>query len=333
MSIRLKPVEEQVMVITGASSGIGLATAQLAVERGARVVLVSRNAEALAAIASELSSDGGEVTYVAGDVAEESVMRSVAERAMSSFGRIDTWVNNAGVSIYGELTRVPPDDARRLFDTNYWGVVNGSRVAVEHMREHGGALINIGSVLSDLSMPLQGHYSASKQAVKGFTDALRMELEHSGIPIAVTLVKPTSIATPYPQHARNYMDAEPTTPPPVYDPAVVARTILACAEKPTRDVLVGGGARMFSSMGLTPRLADRYLEATAFEQQKVEGNGHNHGDILYHPSPTASYGATRGEHGSHVMRTSLYTAAAMHPLLTAFGTLAAVTALRALSRD
>ena len=332
MKIRLRPVEDQVMVITGASSGIGLATAQLAVERGARVVMVSRNEEALSAIAAELSSDGGEVTYVAGDVAEEAVVRTAAERAMSSFGRIDTWVNNAGVSIYGELTDIPADDARRLFDTNYWGVVNGSRVAVEHMRESGGALINIGSVLSDLSMPLQGHYSASKQAVKGFTDALRMELEHAEVPIAVTLVKPTSIATPYPQHARNYMDAEPTTPPPVYDPAVVARTILACAEKPTRDILVGGGARMFSSMGLTPRLADRYLEATAFEQQKVDGDGVAHRDILYHPSQSASYGETRGEHESRVMKTSLYTAAAMNPLLTAFGTLAAVTAFRALRK-
>ena len=330
MEIRLKPIEDQVVVITGASSGIGLATARLAVERGARVVLASRNESALETIVGDLNAAGERAAYVSGDVADEQVHREAADLAEAKFGGIDTWINNAGVSIYGELTRIPVDDARRLFETNYWGVVNGSKIAVERMRSRGGALINIGSVLSDLAMPLQGHYAASKQAVKGFTDALRMELEHAGAPLAVTLVKPTSIATPYPQHARNYMDAEPTTPPPVYHPDVVARTILACAEKPTRDILVGGGARMMSTMSMTPRLADRYLEATGFDQQKTHNVAQHGNDILYSASPAAMYGRTLGEHPSHVMKTSMYTAAAMNPMLTAAGALAAVTAFRAL---
>ena len=330
MQVRLKPVEDQVMVITGASSGIGLATARLAVERGGRVILVSRNASALRTIVGDLNAEGERAAFVTGDVADEQVLLEAADLAETKFGRIDTWINNAGVSIYGELTRVPVADARRLFETNYWGVVNGSKVAVARLRERGGALINIGSVLSDLAMPLQGHYAASKQAVKGFTDTLRMELEHAGTPVSVTLVKPTSIATPYPQHARNYLDAEPTTPPPVYHPDVVARTILACAEKPTREILVGAGARVMSTMSLTPRLADRYLEATGFDQQKTDRVAQQSNDILYSPSPSALYGSTRGAHPSHVMKTSMYTAAAMNPLLTAAGALAAVTAYRAL---
>src|SRR5207237_3691332 len=139
---------------------------------------------------------------------------------------------NAGVSVYGKLMDVPLADLRQLFETNFWGVVYGSRVACEYLRMRGGALINIGSTLSDRAIALQGIYSASKHAVKGFTDALRMELEEQGAPVSVTLIQPTSINTPFPRHAKNYMEAEATLPPPVYAPDVVADAILHCAENP-----------------------------------------------------------------------------------------------------
>ena len=170
----------------------------------------------------------------------------VAAEAVRAFGGIDTWVNNAGVSIYGKLTEVPMADKKRLFDVNFWGVVNGCRTAVHHMRERGGTIINIGSIVSDQAVPLQGIYSASKHAVQGYTNALRMELEHDKLPIAVSLVKPSAIDTPYLEHARNYMEAAPSFPPPVYAPEVVATTILKCAERPVRDVTVGGGGRMMT---------------------------------------------------------------------------------------
>src|SRR5262245_28252615 len=235
MQVRLKPIKEQVIVITGASSGIGLVTARLAARRCARVVLTARNHEALKQLADEIKgneSNGGMATFIAADVADESAMRQVAEEAISRFGRIDTWVNGAGVSVYGRLMDVSLEDQRRLFDTNFWGVVIGSRIAVPHLR-NGGALINIGSILSDRAIPLQGIYCASKHAVKAYTDSLRMELEHEGLPIAVTLIKPYSIDTPYAEHAKNYLATEPSSPPPVYAPEVVAEAILHCAEYPT----------------------------------------------------------------------------------------------------
>src|SRR6188472_3902570 len=126
---------------------------------------------------------------------------------MDRVARIDTWVNNAGVSIYGRLHEVSEADNRRLFDTNFWGVVNGSLVALPLLRREGGALINVGSEVSDAVVPLQGMYSASKHAVKGFTDALRVEVE--GIdkaPVSITLIQPTAVDTPFPQRARNYTD-------------------------------------------------------------------------------------------------------------------------------
>ena len=218
MDIKLKKVRDQVIVITGASSGIGLVTARMAAERGAKVVGAARNETALRELCDEIRSEGGHATYVDADVGREEEVREVARRAIDDFGRIDTWVNNAGVSIYGRIMDVPVDDMRRLFETNFWGVVYGSKIAVEHLRKTGGALINVGSVVSDAAVPLQGAYSASKHAMKAFTDVLRMELEDERAPISVTLIKPAAIDTPYFRHARNYLEREPQHAPPVYAP-------------------------------------------------------------------------------------------------------------------
>ena len=190
MPIRLKPIKEQVIVITGASSGIGLATALEAGRRGAQVVLASRDEMDIQKAANQITAEGGKALAVVADVADQGAMESLAEQAVVEFSRIDTWVNNAGVSIYGKLEEVPLDDAQRLFETNYWGVVNGSLAALPHLKLNGGALINVGSELSETAMPLQGHYAASKHAVKGFTDTLRMELHHDGVPVSVTLIQP-----------------------------------------------------------------------------------------------------------------------------------------------
>ncbi|HEU4457200.1 MAG TPA: SDR family oxidoreductase [Longimicrobium sp.] len=313
MRMKLKPVEEQVMVITGADSGIGLATARAAAERGARLVLNSRHEEALAQVAADLRSEfGADVEWRSGDVADLNAMLEVAEVAIRAFGRIDTWVNNAGVSIYGVIEDVPVEDARRLFDTNYFGVVNGSLAALPYLRAYGGALINVGSVVSDQAIPLQGHYSASKHAVKGFTNALRMEVEKDGAPVVVTLVKPSSIDTPYTRHARSYMDEDPDVPPPVYDPELVADAILHCAEHPQREVTVGGGGRMMAVMGrIAPRMTDRVFERTMFRQQKRRGRPGGQDDTLY--SPPLDTGREHGDYEGHVAQTSAYTTASLHP--------------------
>src|SRR5688572_16759990 len=202
---KLKKLREQTIVITGASSGIGLATARMAAARGARVLLTSRNEHDLRRLTQEICARGGRAAFAVADVGDPEAVEDVARAALREFGGIDTWVNNAGVSIYGELTEVPLADKRRLFETNFWGVVHGCRTAVKHLRQRGGAIVNIGSIVSDRAIPLQGIYSASKHAVLGYTDALRMELEHGRVPIAVSLVKPSAIDTPYLDHARNYM--------------------------------------------------------------------------------------------------------------------------------
>lgn len=311
MHYTLKPLNQQVIVITGASSGIGLTTARMAARRGAKLVLAARSEDALQQIASEI---GSSATYVVADVGNEDDHRRVGEHAIKHFGSFDTWVNNAGVSIYGRLLEVPIPDQRQLFETNYWGVVYGSRIACEHLRGRGGALITIGSTVSDRAVPLQGAYSASKHAVKGFTDALRMELEEEGAPISVTLIKPGAIATPYIDHAKSYMDRKPSLPPPVYAPENVAEAILHCAENPVRDMFVGAGGKGIAAMGYyAPRMADLYMEKTQFEQQKR--------DEPETPRPDGLYDAThdpreRGPYPGHVMETSYYTKASMHPMMT-----------------
>ena len=315
MGHRLKKLSDQVVVITGASSGIGLCTAKMAAARGARVVLAARGSEGLAAAVETIERKGGSAVSIVADVANADDARRIADMAIASYGGIDSWVNNAGVSIYGRLVDVPLEDARRLFDVNFWGMVHGCSAAIPHLREHGGALINIGSMVSDQAVPLQGMYVASKHAVKGYTDALRLELEEEGAPISVSLVKPAPTDTPFFEHAKNYMEAAPKPPAPVYDPTIVAAAILECAERPVRDVFVGGGGRMIAGMGrVAPRLTDKYLERSMFDAQKYDHPGEGSSSLY---APSEPHGRERGEYDGHVMKSSAYTTAALHPAATA----------------
>jgi short-subunit dehydrogenase len=314
--MRLKPLNEQIIVITGASSGIGLVTARMAAERGARLVLAARSEDALRQLTDEIRGRGGQATYVVADVGVEDDVRRIARVAIDTFGGFDTWVNDAGVSIYGRMEDVPLDDMRKLFDTNVWGVVHGSLEAAKHLRGHGGTIINIGSILSDIAIPIQGIYSASKHAVKGFTDAFRLELEADGAPIVVTLIKPSAIDTPYTEHAMNYMDTEATVPPPVYAPETVADAILHCCETPERELVVGGGGRMMIAMGENaPRLTDKVLEHTIIGMQRGDGPPQPRSESgLYHAAGSLN---ERGSYDGMVMERSLYTQSATHPLRTA----------------
>jgi NAD(P)-dependent dehydrogenase (short-subunit alcohol dehydrogenase family) len=315
MAIKLKKLSDQVIVITGASSGIGLVTARLAAKRGARVVLNARNEEALRQVTDKINAEGGDAIYVVGDVGKFEDVQKLAEEAIRHFGGFDTWVNNAGVSIYGPVLEQSLEDQRRLFDTNYWGMVHGSTAACAYLRTRGGALINVGSVLSDIAIPVQGTYCASKHAVKGYTDALRLELEEEGAPVSVTLIKPSAIDTPYTRHAKNLMPVEPLNPPPVYAPDLVAEAILHCAEHPERDLYVGGGGKVLVEAGhIAPRLTDKALEAMMFDIQKSDRQKPaDRPDSLYAP---IADGEERGGYPGHVAESSVYTKASKHPLIT-----------------
>ncbi|GJE36878.1 SDR family oxidoreductase [Methylobacterium persicinum] len=311
-----KPLADQTIVVTGASSGIGLATARMAASRGARVVLAARSGAALDRIADDIVREGGQAVAVGADVGVRAEVEEIAARAVAAFGGIDTWVNVAGLTIYGPLAEVSEEDHERLMRTNFWGTVNGSLVAVARMNRRGGALINVGSVASDLAFPYQGMYSASKHAVKGFTDALRMELRLTDAPISVTLVKPTSIDTPLPRRARNYMDREPMLPPPVYRAEEVAHAILHAAVHPQRDIVVGGAGKLFVAgkefaPGAYDHLAGQIaaLQKRTMEPRRPEG--------ALHAPQEDDTGHVHGDQPFPVLRTSAYTRASLHPLATA----------------
>jgi len=300
MSTELKPIEQQVMVITGSSSGIGLATAKLAAERGAAVVLAARSGESLADIVAKITAAGGNAIAVTADVSDRAQVQRIADEAIEQFGRIDTWVNNAGLSIYGRLEEVSDEDHRRLFDINFWGIVNGSLVALPHLRARGGALINVGSEVSDAVVPLQGMYSASKHAVKGFTDALRVEVEEvDKAPVVITLIQPTAVDTPFPQHARNYMANEPKLPTPMIKAEQVAEAILDAAVKPTRATKVGAGAKLNTMVAkLAPGIGDK-MSAKQVDRQHYEERPRNPDGTLNRPSQSTSVvGQTHGTGGA-----------------------------------
>lgn len=326
----LKPLAKQTIVITGASSGIGLATALMAAKKGANVVLASRNLDDLKRIVTDIQKNGGKAIAVEVDVKKEQDLERLRDRALEAFGSIDTWVNNAGTSIYGRLLDLELEDERELFDANFWGVRHGCRAAILALRGRGGVIINLGSEVSARSVPLQGIYSATKHAVKAYTDALRMELEKDEIPVAISLIRPTAIDTPFPLHAMNKLtDGEPSLPSPTYHPNIVAKAILACAVSPRRDVFVGGQSRISSIMDvLFPRLADYFLETRGFRGQS-EGTKVPHWksqEGLYRAP--AKEGSIRGGKKGIVHPTSAYTSASLRPLAAALTLGASVIAIQ-----
>jgi short-subunit dehydrogenase len=322
--LRLKPLAKQVIVITGATSGIGLSTARAAAARGASLVLAARNEDALKAVCEDLSSKGAQVAFVAADVGRESDVRAIAAVAVSRFGGFDTWVNNAGVSIVGGAQQIALEDHRRLFETNYWGVVHGSLAAVEQFESQagGGALINVGA--GDMALPLQSAFFASKHAVKGFTDALRTELLATHTPVSVTLIKPSGADTPGKDNARNLTGAPAANPAGTYATPLVAQAILYAAEHRTRELTVGSGARVLSlAAEILPSLTDPFLALGARLSARVAKTPDPARiDNLHHAGRDLRERAFQ----TGVRESSLYTTAQMKPKTTLGLALAATLA-------
>lgn len=302
-----KPLNEQVVVLTGASSGIGRAAALKFGRAGAAVVLAARNEEALQDVAEQIRQPGGQALVVPTDVSQWEQAEALARQAYERFGRIDTWVNDASVTLYGRIDQVTVEEIVRVIEVNLLGVVHGVKAALPYLTAHqSGTIINIGSVLSRRAIPLQSAYVAAKFGVRGFTDVLRMELERDYPQIDVTLIMPSSMNTPFFNHARSRMGVMPQPIPPVYEPERVADAILYAARHSRRDMLVGGAGMLFSLMEkVSPSLADRFMLAggNMFAMQKTNEPDDNRDNLF---APMIGRGRIEGQF-NYLVKPSIYT--------------------------
>jgi short-subunit dehydrogenase len=311
-----RPLQEQIVVITGASSGIGRETALEFARNGSAVILASRNDAALKEVAEQVHQAGSRAHTVVTDVSDWSQVAHLAQEAVHRFGRIDTWVNNAGISEYATIEQMEIDEIRRIIDVDLLGPIYGCKAVIPYMkRSGGGTIINIGSGLSERSVPLQGIYVTAKHGLKGFTEALRLELQHDRSNINLTLILPSSINTPFFDHARSRTGQQPAPIPPIYDPRTVARAIVFAAKHPRREIFVGASGKLISMLeNISPGLLDRYMVrgGRAFKQQ-LTGTTNGRHDNLFNPTgPNDS----RGRFGSKAHSTSFYTRVfEFHPLL------------------
>ncbi|MDQ0661734.1 short-subunit dehydrogenase [Arthrobacter ulcerisalmonis] len=239
-------VKKAVVVITGASSGIGRATALKFADKGARLVLAARSAGALESLVHEVRKRGGKAIAVPTDVTDAASVDALAARAVEEFGRLDVWVNNAAIGVFGRITDVPLADIRRVLDVNIGGYIHGARAALPRLRAQGsGVLINVASIVGEISQPYTAAYSMSKAAVRALSVSIRSELQLDGTrKVKVCTVLPAAIDTPFFQHAANYTGRKVVAMPPVYTPERVAGTIVSLAARPRREAIVGPAGRL-----------------------------------------------------------------------------------------
>jgi short-subunit dehydrogenase len=265
-----KTFRDHAIVITGASSGIGRATALAFARRGAALTLTARREEPLRELAAECERLGAPAMVVLADVTNEEAVLEVARRTVHAFGHLDVWVNNAAVTLFGLFEQTPPEAFRRVIETNLFGYVHGARAALPQFRRQGrGVLVNVASMVARVAEPYTTAYSASKHAIRGLGQALRQELLLLGEKgVHVCTVLPASIDTPIFQHAANYSGREVVAMPPVYPAARVACAIVRVAARPEREVYVGGSARAFAFLEkVAPALAERRMATTADKKQ------------------------------------------------------------------
>ena len=313
--MRLKPIEEQVVALMGASSGIGRETALRFAERGAKVVVSARSEPGLHSLVEEIRGKGGEATAVVAEVTDFEQVKAVADRAVEEYGRLDTWVHLAAVGLFATFEQTTPEEFERVIDVNLMGQVYGAMAALPHLKREGrGALIHISSVEAKRSFPFHSAYGASKHGIDGFLEALRVELKHEGWPITVTQVMPGTVNTPFFDKGRTKLGVKPVGIPPIYETETVANIILYAAENPARDLVSGGAAQMMIiNQRLSPRMVDAVLTTRAgfSPQMTEEPRSEEDPDNLYAPIQ----GHDTAKNGFRALSRSFYNWLEMHPTL------------------
>jgi NAD(P)-dependent dehydrogenase (short-subunit alcohol dehydrogenase family) len=269
-SIQLKPIQNQVAVVFGASSGIGRATALEMAKRGARVVVAARNEDGLKSLVEEIEKPGGTASYVVADAANFGQIDNVATFAVEKYGRIDTWIHTAAAALYAKFEQTTPEEFGRVIDVTLKGAAWGAMAALPHLKKSGGALIQVSSVEALVGIPYQAAYGSAKHGMKAYLDVLRIELDRDDVPVSVTNIMPTGINTPFFSNARTKLGVKPIAIPPLYQPEIVAKAIAAAAEKPIPEIVIGGAGVFFAySKRFAPHLTDLTLRLISFRAQKT----------------------------------------------------------------
>jgi NADP-dependent 3-hydroxy acid dehydrogenase YdfG len=304
--VELKKIDNQIVVIMGATGGIGRQTARLLARRGAKLVLSGRDEEGLRALCQEIGRDGGSAIEQACDVTNFEQVKNVAQRAVNAYGRLDTWVHLAAIHLAAPFERTTPEQFRNVVEVNLVGQAYGAMAALPEIKKEGrGCLIHVTSVESEIPLPLQSAYAASKAGASAFLDSLRMELEREGVPIAVADIKPGAVDTPSMEQARNASGAERLMPGALHDARMVAEVILYATEHPTREMYAGGGARM---LALAHRLSPRLTE-TLVMRQLSGGRPRQTNGGLDLPEPHVRFDS----HGEHARQSSVAHWMETHP--------------------
>jgi NAD(P)-dependent dehydrogenase (short-subunit alcohol dehydrogenase family) len=286
--------QPKVVVITGASAGVGRATARAVAARGARIGLIARNREALEAARSEVEARGGEAVVVVADVADATAVEHAAAVVEETFGPIDVWINNALASVLGPIIEITADEFRRVTEVTYLGVVYGTQSALRRMlpRDH-GVIVQVGSSLAYRGIPLQAPYCAAKHAIQGFHDSLVSELLHEQSNVRVSMVNLPAVNTPQFRWLRSYMPRKAQPFGTIFEPEVAARAIVWASEHPRRELNVGWGTtQAIVANAFAPGTLDRYLARVGFDhQQGDEPEEPSRPDNLFFPVP--------GDAGAH----------------------------------
>ena len=285
---------KQIVVITGASAGVGRATVRAFARRGADVALIARGVDGLEAARREVEAAGGRALVLPADVADAAALETAAERVERDLGLIDVWVNNAMVSVFSPVRELEAAEVRRVTEVTYLGVVYGTMAALRRMLPRDrGAIVQVGSALAYRGIPLQAAYCGAKHAIQGFTESLHCELLHDGSRVRVAMVQLPAMNTPQFDWVKSRLPREPQPVPPIYEPEIAAEAIVWAASARRREISVGMTtvAAIWIDK-VASGLLDRYLARTGYDSQQAdEAADPNRQDNLWHP--------LAGDHGAH----------------------------------